>query len=228
MKTRKKLGEMLLEAGVIDDFQLRAALTYQSEWGGRLGSVLVRKGFLSERELLSAIVEQYGIKSISLDAIERPTEEVLSLVKADIAKKFCIFPLEYDGKTLLAAMADPTDLKTIDDISFMLGTRIKPVLALESEIMRAIGRHYKGAGAGDAGRTAWQGSASADRVRDRTAEAPHQSINTVQEKIPVAEYSGRQAIEGLIDLLIDKGIITKEELIRKMVLKGTPQIRIGD
>ncbi|MBA4371629.1 MAG: hypothetical protein C0402_02070 [Thermodesulfovibrio sp.] len=219
MKNRKKLGEMLVEAGVIDDFQLRAALSYQSEWGGRLGSILIKKGILSERELLSAIVEQYGVESVSLDAIEKPPDEVMKLVRVDTAKKFDIFPLSFDGKTLVTAMADPTDLKTIDDISFMLGVRIKPVLALESEISRAIGIHYEGRSPGE-----W-------RPETRTVHQSgdrQQPIMTAQENLPKPEFSTRQAVEGLIDLLIDKGLISKEELIRKIVLKGTPHIRIGD
>ncbi|MGC2063937.1 MAG: hypothetical protein WA610_13245 [Thermodesulfovibrionales bacterium] len=226
MKTRKKLGEMLLEAGIIDDFQLKTALSYQSEWGDRLGSILVKKGILSEKELLTAIVEQYGVNSVSLDSIEKPPDEVLKLVTVDIAKKFCIFPLELDGKTLLVAMADPTDLKTIDDISFMLGVRIKPALALESEIMRAIRTHYEGRRF-DSWHCATQtGDTAGESFEGRLVDHHHRPIDTTKENLPVPDFSGHQALEGLIDLLIDKGLISKEELIRKMVLKGN--IRISD
>jgi hypothetical protein len=228
MKTRKKLGEMLLEAGVIDEFQLRAALAYQGEWGGRLGSILIKKGMLSEKTLLSTIVEQYGIKSISLDTLDKPPDEALKLIKVDIARKFCIFPIAFDGKTLLTAMADPTDLKTLDDISFRLGVRIKPLLALESEIERAIGRHYEGRRPDHVNSTMHTGGKAGDNPWAQAPGIHYQPGSASQESQPKPDFSGQQALEGLIDLLIDKGVISKEELIRKLLLKGTPHIRIGD
>lgn len=228
MKNKKKLGEMLLEAGVIEDFQLRTALSYQSEWGGRLGSILIKKGILSEKALLAAIVEQYGVRSVSLDSIERPSEEVMKLVRVDIAKKFSIFPLSFDGKTLQAAMADPTDLKTIDDIGFMLGVRVKPVLALESEIARAIAVHYEGQRTGEWHLERPPDYQATDSPDGQIVGNRHQPIKTAAEGPPKPELASRQALEGLIDLLIDKGIISKEELTRKIVLKGSPHIRIGD
>ncbi|MBI5639542.1 MAG: hypothetical protein HZA17_03865, partial [Nitrospirae bacterium] len=143
-KTNKRIGQLLLEAGLIDELQLKSALSYQQEWGGRLGSVIIKKGFVSEKDVVSIIEKQFGISCISLESIDRPADEVLNMVKLDIAKKFGIFPIGLEGKMLLLAVADPTDLKTLDDIRFVLGARIKPLLALESDIMRAIAVHYEG------------------------------------------------------------------------------------
>ncbi len=227
MKRRKKLGEMLLEAGVIDALQLRDALSYQSERGGRLGSILVKRGILSEKELLSIIVEQYGVKSISLDSADRPSYKVMRLVKMDTAKKLCIFPLEFDGKTLLTAMSDPTDLMTVDDISFMLGVRIKPVLALESEIMRAIERHYESDTTGIPWDNGSVADPSPDRFDGRMDRPPCQDSAGTHDSHAKPDFSRHQALEGLIDLLIDKGVISKDEMIGKIVRKGSPHIRVS-
>jgi len=227
-KTKKKLGEILMEAGVIDQFQLNSALTYQSEWGGRLGSIIVRKGFISEKELLRVITQQYGINSISLDSISRPSEEVLKTVKLDIARKFCIFPLEFDGKTLLTAVADPTDLKTLDDLGFMLGVRVRPVLALESEIERAIAKYYEGRVPQMKNVQAAAAPPQTDRPAGRPGPHPGQMELMPQGAKFDAGFSPNEVLGGLIDLLIDKNLITKDELIKKIILKGVRNIRITD
>jgi type IV pilus assembly protein PilB len=143
-REKKKVGELLIEAGLIDDLQLKSSLAYQEQWGGRLGSILLRKGFVSEKELAGVISEQSGMPCVSLAETEMPSDEVLNMVKADIAKKFGIFPLGIEGKTLAVAVSDPTDLEMLDDLSFTLGMRIKPVLAIDSEITRAIETNYDG------------------------------------------------------------------------------------
>ena len=148
-KENKRLGELLLEVGLIDEFQLRTALSEQAEWGGRVGSIMIKKGFVSEKDMLTVIEKQYGLSAISLDSMQRPSDEVLKMVGRDVAKKFGICPVGMEGKTLLVAIADPTDLKTIDDIGFSLGVRVKPLLALESDIMRAIGIYYEGKSPGE-------------------------------------------------------------------------------
>lgn len=225
-KIKKKLGQMLLEAGAIDEIQLKSALAYQAEWGGRLGSIIIKKGFMTDKELLAVIVQQYGIDSVALDEISKPPVEALKLVRLDIAKKFCIFPLEFDGKTLLTAVADPTDLKTLDDIGFMLGLRVKPVLALESEIMRAIARYYEGKESfeRDAPRPrAEVVSPPQDEQRTPDLPPPYGHMRHTERHHPTGPgYTQRDVLESLIDLLVETGVITREELKKKLALRGTP------
>ena len=142
-KDKKRIGEILKEAGLIDEFQLATALGRQKEWGGRLASILINMGFVDEESVASVLEKQLGQKCLSLDNKEI-LPEALNTIKPDIVKKYCIMPIEFDQKTLTIATSDPTDLKTIDELSFILGVRIKPVLALESSIKRAIPRHYAG------------------------------------------------------------------------------------
>ena len=224
---KKKLGEMLLEAGYIDETQLKSALSYQEEWGGRLGSIIIKRGFVTEQEMLSVIEKQFRLPSISLEGMEKPSEEALETVKVDIAKKFCIFPLRLEGKTLVIAISDPTDLKTLDDIGFQVGLRVKPLLALESDIMRAIGVHYEGkVGLGRTFRI------DREKLKEETSPSmpsaeTYEIIREVVRETPEAgklaeeseETSQRAVMEGLIDLLVAKGIFTKEELLNHIITK---------
>ncbi len=222
-KEGKKLGELLLEAGLIDEFQLKCALAEQAEWGGRVGSIMIRKGFVSEKDMLAAIEKQFGLTAISLDTIEKPSEEVLKMVDADVAKKFGIFPMRMEKRALVIAIADPTDLKTIDDVSFKLGMQVKPVLALESDITNAIGIHYDGKVPGfrmDKEKLEKFDSSLASRKDGEVPlEVTGEGVATRPD--PAAsrqktDISQKVVIESLIELLVSKGIITREELITRI------------
>ena len=230
-KSAKKIGELLLERGFIDEFHLNAALAYQSEWGGRLGSVLLKKGFISEKEMSCAIEEQFGLSCVNLDDIERPHEEVLRMVPLESAKKFGIFPIGFEGKTLLVSMADPTDLKAIDDIGFSLGLRIKPILALESAIMRAIAVYYEGKDRAHLTVNKARAALMASRELPGQKEKVDGEIVSGSREADVAgpasagpatEASQKKVIESLIDLLISKGVITKAELIGQIKSRKLP------
>jgi hypothetical protein len=230
-KSGKKIGELLLERGFIDEFHLNAALSYQSEWGGRLGSILIRKGFISEKDMSRAIEEQFGLSCVNLDDIEKPRDEVLRMVPLESAKKYGIFPIGLEGKTVLMAMSDPTDLKTLDDIGFSLGLRTKPVLALESDIMRAIAVYYEGEERShltvNKARAALMASREAQEQQDivdgEIVEAGREAGATGPASAgPASEASQKIVIESLVDLLVSKGVITKAELIRLIKSKKQP------
>jgi len=230
-KSKKKIGELLLERGFIDEFHLNAALSYQSEWGGRLGSILIKKGFISEKDMSSAIEEQFGLSCINLDDIEKPSDEVLRMVPLESAKKFGIFPIGLEGKILLLAMADPTDLKTLDDIGFSLGRRIKPVLALESDILRAVAIYYEGK---DRAHLAINKARAAIMASRRVHEQKEEVDSGIIERSreagvtgpasvgPASEASQKRVLDSLIDLLISKGVITRAELIRQIKSNKLP------
>jgi hypothetical protein len=223
-KENKKLGELLLELGLIDEFQLRAALSEQARWGGRVGSIMIKKGFVSEKDMLAVIEKQYGLSAISLDSLEKPSDEVLKMVGMDVARKFGICPVGLEGKTLLIAITDPTDLKAIDDIGFSLGVRVKPLLALESDIMRAIGIYYEGKSPVESFRMAKERleefeSLYATEGSGGRAVAPGTGSGGEALK-PKTDISQKAVIESLIDLLVSKGIISREELLKKIKSKG--------
>jgi type IV pilus assembly protein PilB len=229
-KEKKKIGELLLEAGLITEHQLKSSLVSQEEWGGRLGSILLRKGFVSEQEMASIIGKQYDMPCASLAEIERPSEEIMNTTRLDIAKRFGIFPLGFEGKTLSVATSDPTDLKTLDDLSFTLGVRIKPVLALESEITRAIETNYEGKFKQGKfvikrviapARLAQMGAVGAERD---LAEKRFEGAQEVEreERVPAksrAEISQKVVIQSIVDLLIAKGVFTREEFMTQLKSK---------
>lgn len=226
-KERKKLGELLIEAGLIDELQLKSALSYQMEWGGRLGSAIIRKGFVSEQDMMTALEKQLGMSCTSVDQLGKPSDDVLAMIRPDIAKKYGIFPIRFQKNILMIATSDPTDLKTLDEISFMIGFRIKPLLALESDILRAISIYYEGnVGPGRTFRID-RGKLTEKITRTMHYAPPPDHVQTPLEEndsrtsIPLQkrEVSQKLVIESIVDLLISKGIITKEELLRQIRAK---------
>jgi type IV pilus assembly protein PilB len=115
-KEKKRLGQMLVDEGLIDDTQLQSALAYQRQWGGRLGSIFLKKGFVSEKDMSVLLEKQLGQKCISIESYGNPSHDVLDMVRLDIAKKYTIFPVKFEKNSLLLAISDPTDLKTLDDL----------------------------------------------------------------------------------------------------------------
>lgn len=143
----QKLGEMLLGQGVINAEQLDKAMEQQKSAGGRLGYHLVQLGFITEGKITEALSKQYGISAINLDSYE-VNNEVLRLVPVDVAKKYLVIPINRIGATLTLAMADPSNVFAIDDVKFMTGYNIEPVIAAEMSIINAIKKYYGGGSGG--------------------------------------------------------------------------------
>lgn len=142
-----KLGEMLIQAGKLNAFQLQSALSHQRNWGGRLGGSLVNLGYISETELLNFLAQQLKLPRVNLFSSAIP-REILNYIPAEKAKELTVLPLqrkEIQGKQcLLVAMSDPTNLNVIDAIQFMTGCRVRPALASEREVLDGINLHYFG------------------------------------------------------------------------------------
>ena len=140
-----KLGDMLISAGLLTPEQLKAALVEQKRLGGRLGTNLVKLGFLSEDDITQFLQRQYGVSSVNLSDYEL-TQAVLDLIPGEIAAKYRCIPLERRGKVLTVAMVNPADVLAIEDIKFTTGFEVKPVVAAESSIVKAIEEQYEAAG----------------------------------------------------------------------------------
>ncbi|MCL5005241.1 MAG: type IV-A pilus assembly ATPase PilB [Acidobacteria bacterium] len=139
--TPGKLGELLIKEKLITPAQLQEALDHQRANGGRLGSSLVRLGVLTEDEITSVLSRQYGIPSINLAYFE-VDPSVIKLIPIETALKYQVLPLSRVGSSLTLAMVDPTNVFAMDDIKFMTGFNIEPVVASESAITEAITKHY--------------------------------------------------------------------------------------
>jgi len=138
---RKKIGEVLFEAGLITREQLKQALTLQKGENKRLGKVLIELGYMKEGQIAAALSRQFSIPVVDCSKYNITTE-LLALVPKEIAETKIIFPLELTDKKLLVAMADPLDWASIDKLSFRNGLQIKVAVAPESSIVEAIEKYY--------------------------------------------------------------------------------------
>jgi type IV pilus assembly protein PilB len=145
-----RIGELLLKEKRISPEQLQEALNYQRQNGGKLGFNLVKLGYVKDEEITALLSKQYGVPSIALGQFEIDPA-VVKLVPADTAQKYQIVPLARSGATLTIAMTDPTNVFAMDDIKFMTGYNVEPVVASEAAVIEAIARYYGKAGSTSAG-----------------------------------------------------------------------------
>ncbi|HEY6324862.1 MAG TPA: type IV-A pilus assembly ATPase PilB [Thermoanaerobaculia bacterium] len=136
-----KFGELLLRTGKIDQQQLQEALAYQKEQGGRLGTALVKLTYITENQLVDALSQHFGVPSVDLTEIEID-EVVVKIIPADIARKYTIVPVGKAGATVTVAMLDPSNVFAMDDVKFMTGYKVEPVVAAETGIRGAIDKYY--------------------------------------------------------------------------------------
>src|SRR5579872_37859 len=139
----QRLGDLLLKEKIITQEQLEQALKRQKEVGNkkRLGSILVELNILSDEDVTNFLSRQYGVPAINLQFFEMDPA-VVKLVPEETARKHQILPLSRVGASLTIAMVDPTNVFAMDDIKFMTGFNIEPVVASESSIMERIERAY--------------------------------------------------------------------------------------
>jgi len=136
-----RIGELLLKEKRITPAQLQEALTYQKTSGGKLGFNLVKLGFVKDEEITALLSKQYGVPSINLAQFEIDPA-IVKLIPAETAQKYQIVPLSRAGATLTIAMTDPTNVFAMDDIKFMTGYNVEPVVASETAVTDAITRYY--------------------------------------------------------------------------------------
>jgi type IV pilus assembly protein PilB len=141
----EKLGRLLVAAQLVSEEQLQRAIIAQKKTGGRLGSILVRMGFLDEAKLLAFLSQQFGMPAVDLSAT-KVDPGLMKLIPADAIKKYKVVPLKRTGSVVTLAMADPSDVFALDDIKFLTGYTIEPVVASESSIVSAIQAAYGGPG----------------------------------------------------------------------------------
>jgi type IV pilus assembly protein PilB len=138
-----RIGELLLKEKFISPEQLQQALNHQKANGGKLGYNLVKLGFVKDEEITALLSRQYGVPSINLQQFEIDAA-VIKLIPADTAEKYQIVPLSRAGSTLTIAMTDPTNVFAMDDIKFMTGYNVEPVVASETAVGEAIRKYYPG------------------------------------------------------------------------------------
>ena len=141
-----RLGEILIKESLITQEQLQKALEFQRSNGGKLGSCLTKMGFITDDDITGVLSRQYGVPSINLKFYEIDPN-VIKLIPQDTALRYQVIPLSRVGSVLTIAMTDPTNVFAMDDIKFMTGFNVEPVVASESAIGEAITRFYGGSDA---------------------------------------------------------------------------------
>ncbi len=135
------IGELLVKENFITSDQLDSALQYQRQNGGRLGTILITLGFVQDDDITAILSKQYGVPSINLAYFEIDPA-VIKLIPVETAQKYMIVPLSRVGNTLTIATVDPTNVFAMDDIKFMTGFNVEPVVSSEASIQEALEKYY--------------------------------------------------------------------------------------
>ena len=138
---KKKLGGLLVEAGVLTNEQLQKALNYQQKTGGKLGRTIVEQKIISEKALITALAEQLKIDIIDLE-FAKPDPELIRLLPESAARRHVLIPLSRKGQTVTVVMADPLNIFAIDEISVKLSCDVAVTIGGEKQIQNAINRFY--------------------------------------------------------------------------------------
>src|SRR5881398_518849 len=138
----RRLGDLLVADGLLTPAQLQKALGEQRGSTEKLGSILVRLNLVNEDQLIGFLSRQYGVPSITLGQLDIDSD-VLKLVPAPIARKYEVIPVRRMGNSLALAMADPTNVFALDDISFMTNLQVLPLVASQTSIKKSIDRNYE-------------------------------------------------------------------------------------
>ena len=190
-----RIGELLLKEKLITPEQLQQALTQQKSNGGKLGYNLVKMGFVKDEQITALLSKQYGVPAINLSQFKIDLT-IVKLVPTETARKYQIIPLSRSGSTLTIAMTDPTNVFAMDDIKFMTGYTVEPVVASEVAITDAIEKYYprgKGGAAGPGGKGGKPGSQA---VTGSTLEMASRGLEELQNTLG----SGADDVEVLDEL----------------------------
>jgi hypothetical protein len=204
-----RIAEILLRAKLIDDLQLRSALGVQSQWGGRLAHIVVERHFANEEAVSEAIAQALKLPKVDLAQVDRDAA-ALGKVDLEFARDKMVFPcaLKDGGRTLWLAMADPTDVPTVDELALKSRVRIKLVVASERQIQDAIRRSYLGE-AQPAGNQAYGAFTSID-------------ASTGDEEGKIVDMSGHTLVKNIKDLVGTSG---DEPRPAPAPLPATPEAR---
>ena len=137
----ERIGELLVKENLLSSEQLLKAREEAATMGKRLGAQITALGFMDENELTEFVAKQYGVPSINLEDFQIEPE-VLALIPEDVANKHSVVPVNRAGSTLILATADPSNIFALDDIKFLTGYNIQPVVASEDAIRKAIETYY--------------------------------------------------------------------------------------
>jgi type IV pilus assembly protein PilB len=221
-----RIGELLLKEKRITPEQLQEALNYQRQNGGKLGANLVKLGFVKDEEITALLSKQYGVPSIALTQFDIDPA-VIKLVPGETARKYQIIPLSRAGATLTIAMTDPTNVFAMDDVKFMTGYNVEPVVASEAALLDAIDKYYapgaapaakgQAAGATEGGESALELAA---RTLDEMEVTGDDTVEVIEDLEEIsAELLAKQGEEAPVVKLVNV-------VLMSAISKGASDIHI--
>lgn len=140
--TDRKLGELLIEQGVIQHEQLQLALEHQKVNGGLIGEIFVQLKFATEKDIAQALTAQYGFPYLPLSSYEIDPE-VISAVSENICRQFSLIPIDKIGKSLTIATSDPLNVQAIEDVELLTGCTVQTFITTMTEVKQSIDKYYK-------------------------------------------------------------------------------------
>jgi type IV pilus assembly protein PilB len=201
-----RIGELLLREKRITPAQLQEALNHQKANGGKLGITLVKLGMVKDEEITAMLSRQYGVPSINLAQFDIDGS-VIKLIPSETANKYQIIPISRTGATLTIAMTDPTNVFALDDIKFMTGYNVEPVVASETAVADAIAKYYQ------ANRNGNSGGASSLEIASKALEdsQTEEGVEVLEEleELDVAsleKQSGEAPVIRLVNLMLMSSI----------------------
>lgn len=207
-----KLGELLLKAGVVNELQLQTALAEQQRWGGRLGTILVRMGALTEDLLVKALCKQLNLPRADLSRIHVPAS-ILERINEEVCDRYGVMPLLYDpnSKSLACAVSDPYNVVMLDDLSRRVGLNIVPMLAGETQIRTTVAAFF-----GDSGAVPVPPSApnlfGAPQGNGQPVVIAPANPNRELEEIAETSRRQRRALRALTELLVERGVVHHDDV----------------
>lgn len=194
-----KLGKFLLEENLVTQEQLDKALKDQEVHGGRLGTNLMKLGYITEKQLISILSKQYNVPGVDLSTMDIE-DGVLKLIPSNIATKYELIPLSRIGKTLTVAMVNPDDIFALEDIKFSTGFEVQPVVTTEISIRNALEKFYEG---------------------QDLLQSVEKEMEAVEEEVEVVEAGDKEADEDeMSDLAAEIGSGPIVKLVNTIITKG--------
>lgn len=196
MDEKVQLGQMLQESGLVTPEQLKMAMDFQKSVGGKLGAIIVKLGFIEDMTLTNFIARQQGIPVVNLDELVVP-ETLYKRIPKKLIDKHHVVPIRFHDGVLTVATSDPYDYEAMEEIQLAVDQRVELVLAARSQITRAITDMANK-------------PATPAPVKEKSKDQLLRELDSGSDKV------SKEALQhALIPLLIAKGIITQDELVRK-------------
>jgi len=212
MDDKTRLGRLLVESNLISDEQLKMALDFQKSVGGNLGAIVVKLGFIEDHRLVDFIAKDQGLPVITLDDIVLPQNLVRRLPRK-LIEKHQVLPIHYKDNVLTVATADPYDYEAIEEIQLAQDSKIEINLAPRSAIQKHIAELFQAQGVQMSHATHGGHSGHPEDAKTEPEPSHRDVAITTHRHLP--KVSKLFLHEALIPLLIQKGVISEEELIRK-------------